>query len=288
MSVVLKINESKQNFTQTEVKLSEYILSNVQEISNLSVQNLAELSNTSPATVIRFCKKLGYSGFQDFKIDLIKYTTNKEKSNLNVYEDITTKDNINQVMQKLSFQNIKVIEDTIKLLDGEAIQKAIDCIEQAERTYIYGVGASGLVAKDFQYKLMRIKKTVISYSDTHTQLALSANMEKGDVAIGISYSGRTLETYKAIEKANERGATTISITKYGKSPLSDIADINIYVAGGEQNIRVGAITSRIAQLTAIDVIFVGLAKNDFEKTAEYIRNTRSIVEDFKIKNKGRI
>ncbi|MBS4535266.1 MurR/RpiR family transcriptional regulator [Clostridium sp. D2Q-14] len=282
MNVILRIKEGKQDLTQSEMKLSKYILENLNDISELSVQSLAEKSDTSPATIIRFCKKIGCNGFQDFKINLVKDVSQKNNISTRVYEDITTKDTIKEVMEKLSYENIKIIEDTIKLLDENEIEKTIDCIEKSDKIFLYGVGASGLVAKDFQYKLARIKKTANFYLDSHTQLALSANMGKDDVAIGISYSGRTLETYKAIEKAKERGATTISITKYGKNPLSDIADIKIYVAAGEQNIRVGAITSRIAQLTAIDVIFVGIAKKDFEKTSEYIKNTRKIVEDFKI------
>jgi DNA-binding MurR/RpiR family transcriptional regulator len=121
--------------------------------------------------------------------------------------------------------------------------------------------------------------------DSHTQLSLSANMEKDDVAFGISYSGRTLETFKALEQAKSKGACTISITNFGKNPLSDISDINIFIAGREQKVRVGAITSRIAQLIAIDVIFVAISKNNFELTSNYIKNTRNIVEELKINKK---
>lgn len=282
MNIVLKIQERKQDFTQAELKLAEYILDNSSDISNHSVQDFAKLSKTSPATVIRFCKKLGYGGFQEFKINLVKDITHKKNKSDIVYEDITIDDTVSEIMQKLSYENIKVIQNTIKLMDKNEVERAIEALDTGKRIYIFGVGASGLVAKDFQYKLMRIKKTVISYLDSHTQLASSANIERDDVAIGISYSGKTLETYKAIKIAKEKGATTIAVTKYGSNPLSEISDINIHIAGGEQNIRVGAITSRIAQLTAIDVLFVGIAKKDFGKIADYIKNTRDVVEDFKI------
>ncbi|MGF7058505.1 MurR/RpiR family transcriptional regulator [Brassicibacter mesophilus] len=281
MSIILKINERKQDFTQSEVKLSEYILSNTNEISTISVQKLAKLSKISPASVIRFCKKMGYNGFQDLKLDLVKDMSQRNNTE-KVYEDITTHDTIGEMMQKLSYENTKVIQNTIDLMDEKEVEKAINAINKGKIIYIFGVGASGLVAKDFQYKLMRIKKTVISYIDSHTQLASSANIENSDVAIGISYSGKTLEVYKAMKKAKDKGATTISITKYGKNPLSEISDINIGVAGNEQNIRVGAIASRIAQLTAIDVLFVGITKNDFEIISDYIKNTRESVEEFKI------
>ncbi|MCK8817856.1 MurR/RpiR family transcriptional regulator [Natroniella sulfidigena] len=282
MSVVLKIKRRKDDFTQSETKLAEYVLENKSEVSNLSVQKLANLAGTSPASVIRFCKKVGYNGFQEFKINLVKDLTESKNKETKVYEDITVNDTIAETMQKLAHQNIEVIENTMKLIDEKEVKKAIEAIDTAERIYIFGVGASGLVAKDFQYKLMRIKKTVISYLDSHTQLASAVNIEEDDLAIGISYSGQTLEIYQALKQAGQKGATTLSITKYGQNPLSDLADINIDVAGTESNIRVGAITSRIAQLTAIDLLFVGYTKNDFEIISNYIKKTRASVEDFKL------
>ncbi|MFZ5969055.1 MAG: MurR/RpiR family transcriptional regulator [Bacillota bacterium] len=283
MSIILKIKERKEEFTQSESKLASYILEHASEIFNLSIHSLAELSQTSAASIVRFCQKIGYDGFQEFKIDLVKDVTQSEGDKEVVYEDITIYDTVEEIMKKISYENIKVIENTIKLMDTDQVEKAIRAITKGKVIYLYGVGASGLVAMDFQYKLMRIKKNASMYLDSHTQLASSVHIGKDDVAIGISYSGRTLETYKAIETAKEKGATTISITKYGNNPLSEISDINIFVAGLEQNIRVGAISSRIAQLMAVDVLFVGVAKQDFGLVSKYIQDTRKIVEDLKLK-----
>ncbi|MBB6217362.1 DNA-binding MurR/RpiR family transcriptional regulator [Anaerosolibacter carboniphilus] len=283
MSTILKIKERKEEYTQSEVKLANYILEHTHDIYNLSVQSLADLSQTSPASVVRFCQKIGYEGFQEFKIALVKDISQSQNNDEIIYEDITIHDSVREIMQKISQENTIAIENTLKLMDETEIERAIEAIANGRDIYIYGVGASGLVAMDFQYKLMRIKKKVSMYLDSHTQLASSVHIGKEDVAIGISYSGKTLETYKAMEMARKKGAITIAITKYGKNPLSEIADINIQVAGMENNIRVGAIASRIAQLTAIDVLFVGVAKKDFALVSEYIQNTRKIVEDLKLK-----
>jgi DNA-binding MurR/RpiR family transcriptional regulator len=130
---------------------------------------------------------------------------------------------------------------------------------------------------------MRVKKTVIYYSDTHAQLSSAANIESDDLAIAISYSGQTIEVYEALKTAKSRGAETIAISRYGENPLNEIADIKLQVAGSEKNLRLGAITSRIAQLTAVDILFVAFAKNDFSKITDYLKNTRESVEQFKIK-----
>lgn len=283
MKVILKIKEMFSDFTATEEKIANFILNNKEKAAQLSVKELAQAAGSSPASVVRFCKKINYEGYQDFKISLIKdlqESENREK--IKVYDDIAVDDKIEEIMEKIAHDNNNVIKNTINLLSVSEIEKAVKEFEKADNIYIFGIGASGLVAKDLQYKLMRIKKTVIYYEDTHAQLASAANIESSDLAIAISYSGKTVEVYEALKTAQNRGAKTISISKYGNNPLNEIADIKIQVAGSEKNLRLGAITSRIAQLTAVDILFVSFARNDFSKISEYLKNTRESVEQFKI------
>lgn len=283
MKVILKIKAIFTDLTRAEKKVAAYILKNRAVIAELSVQELAARAATSPASVVRFCKKINFSGFQDFKIALIKDLrdpTNQQE--IKVYDDISVDDSVEVIIKKLSHDNIKVIKNTINLLDIKAIKRAVKAIEKAERIYIFGIGASGLVARDLQYKLMRVKKTVIYYTDTHAQLASAANIEKGDLAVAISYSGETVEIYKALETAKKRGAVSISISKYGKNSLNKNSDIALQVAGSEKNLRLGAITSRIAQLTAVDILFVAYAKNNFSSISDYLKNTRESVVEFKL------
>ena len=283
MKVILKIKEMFNDFTNTEEKIANYILQNKENVTKLSVKELAQAADSSPASVVRFCKKLNYKGYHDFKISLIKDIQDFENQNkTKIYDDISVNDEIEEIMEKLAHDNINVIENTINLLSIDQLKKAVAAIENADNIYIFGIGASGLVAKDLEYKLMRIKKTVIYYSDTHAQLSSAANMESTDLAIAISYSGQSLEVYEALKTAKKRGAETISISKYGKNPLNEIANIKLQVAGSEKNLRLGAITSRIAQLTAVDILFVAFAKKDFSKISDYLKNTRESVENFKI------
>lgn len=283
MKVILKIKEMFNDFTTTEEKIANYILQNKESVTKLSVKELAQAADSSAASVVRFCKKLNYQGYQDFKISLIKDIQDFENQNkTKIYEDIAVDDEIEEIMEKLAHDNINVIENTINLLSVEQLKKAVAAVEKADNIYIFGIGASGLVAKDLEYKLMRIKKTVIYYSDTHAQLSSAANMESTDLAIAISYSGQSLEVYEALKTAKKRGAETIAISKYGNNPLNELANIKLQVAGSEKNLRLGAITSRIAQLTAVDILFVAFAKKDFSKISDYLKNTRESVEHFKI------
>jgi len=282
LSCILRIREIFEELTPAEKKLASYVLEHGDQVVSLAASDFAELCETSPASVIRFVKKLGFEGLQDFKMDIVKGLALKLNNQENVYEAVTIHDSTMEIVNKIARGNIKAIEDTIGVLDEESVSEAIKALIEANHINIYGVGASGLVAQDLQYKLMRISKSVSMYMDSHTQLSSSIHMKKGDVAIGISHSGRTLEVYKSLERSKQRGATTISITKYGSSPISEIADIKLYTASVEKHLRTGAIASRIAQLTVVDIIFIGVARNNYSDIAKFIQDTRDMVEDLKI------
>lgn len=283
MSCILKIRELYQELTSTEQKIADYIMEQDVNVSILSVAELAALVQTSPPSIVRFAKKLGYTGYQEMKIGLARDAVRQDTQQDKVYEAVTIHDSTKDVIYKIGKENMNAIEETISILDEETMTKAISAMIQAHNINIFGVGASGLVGLDLQYKLMRINKRASMYMDSHTQLSSSIHLGKGDVAVGISHSGKTLETYKSMEAAKKRGATTISITKYGKNPLGDLADINLYTASVEKSLRTGAIASRIAQLTIVDILFIGIARNNYNEISKYIQTTREMVEDFKLK-----
>ncbi|MFP4199761.1 MAG: MurR/RpiR family transcriptional regulator [Halanaerobium sp.] len=148
---------------------------------------------------------VNYQGYQDFKIALIKdLQESGGRENTKIYDDIAVDDKIDVIMEKIAHDNNKVIKNTINLLSITEIEKAVTAIENANNIYIFGIGASGLVAMDLQYKLMRVKKTVIYYADTHAQLASAANIENTDLAIAVSYSGQTVEVYEALKTAKKQ------------------------------------------------------------------------------------
>ncbi|SES97013.1 transcriptional regulator, RpiR family [Natronincola peptidivorans] len=282
MSCILKIREVYQELTPTEQKIANYVIEHGDQVSVLSAAELGELVKTSPPSIVRFARKLGYAGFQEMKLGLVKDAALQHKQQDKIYEAVSIHDSTKEIIYKIGKENMKAIEETMSVVDETEMAKAIDAMTKANHINIYGVAASGLVGLDLQYKLMRINKKSSMYMDSHTQLASAIHMGKGDVAVGISHSGRTLETYKAIETAKKRGATIISITKYGKNPISDLADINLFTASVEKNLRTGAIASRIAQLSIVDILFVGIARNNFNEVSKYIQATREIVEDFKV------
>jgi DNA-binding MurR/RpiR family transcriptional regulator len=282
MSSITRINNLKNDFTSSEKRIADFIIANVDRVYNSTASTLASLTNTSPASIVRFSQKLGYEGFQELKIALAKEVHQNVFDEDKIYEKITIHDSMNSIVNKTAAENINAIKNTIKLVDEKVLTEAIEAISSARRINIYGVGGSSLVAQDFQYKLVRIDMPAYIHTDNHLQLVSAANITNRDVAIAFSHSGKTIETYRAMEISKQRGAKTISITKFGKSPISDLADIKIYTTEVEKTLRMGAIASRIAQLTIVDILFIGIVKNNFSNIPGYIQQTSDILREFKI------
>lgn len=278
MSCIFKIKEGFNSFTNTEKKLANYILKNKEEVVNLSAQELSDKADISPAAVVRFSKTLGYKGFTALKVDLAKDRDERENdTSVIINED----DSINDIIRKVKVSNTSSIDETIGLLNVDTINNIVEAMVNAKRIYLFGIGASGIVAMDLQQKLLRINKNSLYQMDPHTQISSSVHITNEDVAIGISYSGETKEVNTPLKIAKENGAKTIAITRYNKNSLSKIADYSVYLPNDEKDLRVGAITSRIDALTIVDILYLGVAKNDFERTKRDIKKTRDIINRIK-------
>ena len=278
MSCIFKIKEGFNSFTNTEKKLAEYIIKNKDEVVGLSAQELSSKADISPAAVVRFSKTLGYKGFTALKVDLAKDRDERDdETSVIINEDDSLKD----IIRKVKVSNISSIDETIGLMNVDTIKNIIEAMINAKRIYLFGIGASGLVALDLQQKLLRINKSTLYQIDPHTQIASAVHIEKEDVAIGISYSGETKEVNVPLKIAKEKGAKTIAITRYNKNSLSKISDYAIYLPNYEKEFRVGAITSRIDALTIVDILYLGVARNEFKQTKEYIKSTREAINSIK-------
>lgn len=278
MSCMYKIKEGMGSFTDTEVKLANYILENKQDVVVLNAQDLADKVSTSAAAVVRFSKKIGYKGFTALKLELAK---GRDEVVENFNTIIKEKDSIETMVKKSEAINMNAMTQTYKLLNIDVLKKAIEALSNCKNIYLFGVGASGLVALDFQYKISRIKRIAIYQQDAHIQIAQAAHIGPDDVAIGLSYGGETKEVNIALKKAKELGAKTIAITKFNNNSLSKIVDYSLHIPSEEDELRIGAITSRLSSLIITDLLYLGIAKEDFNQIEKYILETRQVVRELK-------
>lgn len=272
--IEMVINELKPS----ERKVADYVLKHPEQIPELSISELSAKCGTSGTSIVRFCKNIGYKGYTDFKIKVSSSIALRYK---NVQGVIYVNDDSKTVINKISKNNLKAIEITMEILDEYEINKAANAISNSERIDIYGNGASFIVAQDAFYKFVRINKNCTAYSDTHMQLVSAVNLTKDDVAIGVSYSGNTVETVNALKVADNAGATTICITKFGSSAITKVSDIKLFVSSSESFFRSGAMASRIAQLNVVDILFSILLCENYEDNLEYLKNTAEIISNRK-------
>jgi len=280
MSCILKINNIYDNMTDVDKKIANYINENKELITKLSVSELAQNANVSSASIVRFSRKLGYNGFGELKIEIAKDLTLNSKDYSYIVKDSDV--GINSIVNNITNKTIETITNTTKLNELDTIEKSIEEIINAKNVYVFGVGGSALVALDLQQKLLRINKTTITFLDSHTQLMVSSNLDKDDVAIAISYSGKSKEVIKAIENGKSNGAKCISITKYGENDLNKLCDINLFVPNIENKLREGAISSRIAMLTLIDIIYISIIQKNLEDSKSKLESSKIAMDYLKI------
>jgi|HigsolmetaAR205D_1030408.scaffolds.fasta_scaffold01417_6 DNA-binding MurR/RpiR family transcriptional regulator len=274
-----RINAAKSKLRDSEKKIIEFIERNREEIIHLSITEVAERSETSESSVVRLCKRLGYKGFQDLKIHLAREVIAPEKQ---IHEVIEKGDDVVMIKKKVFQSNIQALYDTIEVCSDDEIRKAVDAIANARLIEFYGTGGSGTVALDAQHKLLKLGIKSFAYIDSVLQAMSASVLTNQDVAIGISHTGSNKDVLAAMKLAKEAGATLICITSSSKSPITKISDIVLQTASKETLFRTDAISSRIAQLTIIDILVAAVANQQYEWCYSNLQKTRRSTIDKKL------
>ena len=209
-SVLRKIRGMLTQFSSAEMKVAEYILDHPSETIRSSTEELAQTCDVSQASIIRFCQKLGYTGIKELKIFLAQEVGSLVPQLLTDPKRLSEIDYVHQVLA----QTVEAIQRTVARVDDDMLHRAIDAIAEARIVDIYGAGESLVVGEHLQIKLRRLGIIANIYPNPHMQAISSASLRKGDVAIGISFSGCTQDTVDAMEFAVASGATTIAITNF--------------------------------------------------------------------------
>ncbi|MGG1573449.1 MurR/RpiR family transcriptional regulator [Fictibacillus sp. NRS-1165] len=274
-----RTNAAMSKLRDSEKKIIEYIEQNQEEIIHLSITEVAERSETSESSVVRLCKRLGYKGFQDLKINLAKEVMTPEKV---IHEIIEKGDDVVTIKKKVFQSNIQALYDTIEVCNDEEIKKAVNAISNARLIEFYGTGGSGTVALDAHHKLLKLGIKSFAYNDSILQAMSASVLTNKDVVIGVSHTGSNTDVLSALKLAKEAGATLICITNSSKSPITKISDIVLQTASNETLFRTDAISSRIAQLTIIDILVAAVANQKYEMYYQNLQKTRKSTIDKKL------
>lgn len=267
------------SFHASEVAIADAILTSPEIASGMNISQIADKSGTSVASVVRFCKTLGFKGYPEFRMALIGQLSRQIAQGTELHLDggITVDDSAAELIRKIAYADALAIKTTAERLDVETFTKTVDVWESASTIGIIGFASSGYVAMDLQLKLNRLGKRSIAWSDLHTALTSISLLKKGDVLVAISHSGTTLDIIDVISEFKEKGITIVLITNALRSPATAIADLVLFTSARETTLRSGATASRIAQLTVVDCLCVSLAQRNWSGTKAALDQSRAAV-----------
>jgi DNA-binding MurR/RpiR family transcriptional regulator len=277
--LIVHISGLLPSLSPAEQRVARLVVADPAEAARRTITDLATAAETSEATVIRFCRSVGMDGYPQLRIRLAAEAARRvEPPDARVVGgDIPPGADLAQIIATIAFNDARAVEETAEQLDPVVCEQVVEAISNAGRIDIYGAGASGFVASDFQQKLHRIGRTAFYFPDVHTALTSAALLGRGDVAVGISHTGTTADVVEVLEQARSRGATTVALTNFPRSPITEVADFVLTTAARETTYRSGAMASRLAQLTVVDCLFVGVAARNRSKARRALEVTADAV-----------
>ncbi len=254
-------------------RLAEAILERPSEVIYQSVTELADLAQVGEASVIRLCRDLGFKGFQDFKLALAADLALDARA---VRHE--TPESLADILENVTQDALRALQETRALLDLNALERVVAVLAEASSLLFFGAGASGVTARDYAYKFLRLGYSVTVYEDAHLAAMAAATLPQNAVMVGISRSGSTIDTVRALELAKARGVTTVALCQRAKSPATAVADHSLYTASSESPLTGGSIPSKMGQLLLLDALFAALLSRRPDAEAAIAATAKAVTD----------
>ena len=282
MNLLQHIAQSRNLLRKSELKVAEHVLQDPSAVMHSSMADLAQEVGISEPTIVRFCRAIGCSGFQDLKLKLAQsLAAGASFGQFSISEN----DSVSDFSLKIFDTTLHTLMEVRERLDPQALEKAINAIANARRIEFYGFGASGAVAADAQHKFFRLLLTAAAYSDPHMQAMSAVTLKPGDVAICISQSGRSKDLLITANLVRESGATLITLCP-GQTPLADLSDVNLAIDVQEDTEIYTPLTSRIAHLVVIDVLAMGVAMARGPSLVNHLKSVKRSLRSLRLSPKS--
>jgi len=267
-ALIANLRSAAGDMTPALAKVAECVLAHRDTTLYQSITELAESSGSSEASVMRFCRDQGFSGFQDFKLALAKELANEERGK----ESSQPADDIQQLVETA----VVALRETEQLIVRQDVAKAAEKLLAATAVECFGVAASSVTAQYLAYKMSRIGKISRSQSDAHLATMAAGTTGKGSVHVIISSSGSTIDSVKIAELAKLRGAFVIGISNRSKSPLVAVCNLTLIASWPETPLTGGAFPSKISQLLIVDALLAEMMRRDPKRLAMIQRTAESV------------
>jgi RpiR family transcriptional regulator, repressor of rpiB and als operon len=269
-----RIRMMMPHLTPLEARVVDMMLGRRDFDETTSLKTVAADAGVSEAMIIKITKKLGFSGFKDFRSGIVDYN---RLPTAELHQELSPDDTGAEIAQKVFRSSIHALEETLSILDPAAFEKAADLIFNARQRDFYGIGGSAQIARDVSHKFLRIGVRTSVFDDAHMMLMSAALLGEGDVAVAFSHSGTTTAVIEPLELARRRGARTIALTNYATSPLASMADVVLCSTAQGSPLLGENAAARIAQLVIFDAVFAAVAQRDLKAAERNLAATRNAI-----------
>ena len=272
VSAIYTIQSKYASLSIKEKKIADFILKHPKESVNPSIEELAERIGISESTMVRFARKLGYTGYQRFRIALARETI---PSNEQVFE-IGVSDQEDPI--DTVFKNAQdTLNETYKRIDRTALQQVGKQFSEARNIYLMGLGGSNILALDAYHKLIRTGLNCHYAADFHMQLMLASQASETDIALIISHTGSGHDTLAIAEEFRDNGCPIAVLTSNSRSPLAKMTDKVLHVATGTNLLVAESFSARIVSLTIIDILYVEVLERMKNLGVENLNRMRNVI-----------
>lgn len=249
-----------------ERRIAARVLADPESVITASISELRKTAGASVGSIVGFCRRLGFSGFADFKIALTRDLAQRALP----AGDYSKRGSL---LDKVFQFHAQSLSDTLSINSTKTIERVAQALAEADRIAFFSIGLSFPMAYTASSKFTLLGLHATAEPDAHMQRILASQLCAGDIAFGISCSGTTLETVECLAAAHSQGATTICLTNAMKSTITQHSDLSLYAAPSEINYFQAPLASRITQLAVIDALFVILAVKNKNKTAARLQQS---------------
>lgn len=275
LDTIIRISSS---LPKAEKKFADALIENPDAIESRTLAEISFESGTSEASIVRFCKRLGFSGYTELKNALTEEGQTMPLSSASIckHDDMVT------ILSKLYQSNLEVLGETLAILRND-YDLVLKKLLQAKSIHFFAVGDANVVARLFNMKFKRLGVICSAEEDVMLQMITASNLTKDDVAIAISYEGRSKNVVEAMQIAKKRGATTISITNKPKSALLQYTDIPLMIAAHDMTIGKDKVIRRISDQFILEGLYMGYCSKLGQACQDRIRICQEAIDYNKIK-----
>lgn len=276
--VFTRINREYYQLTGAERKIADYIMLQRQECQFMSISELAEAAEVAEATVSRFCRRLGYKGYGAFKLAVAGSGAASHPASP-LYHEVLAEDEVGEMCRKICAADMGAINETMAMLDPGAISTAAGMLLAADRVLCMGLGGSMILAREAAHLFSTALPNFYEVDDSHFQAIRCAMLTKRDVVLYYSYSGSSKDLVDVMKIVRDRGAKSILITRFSKSPGAALADVVLECGAQEGPLQMGSVAARMSQLFLTDVLFNEVCRRDMDNCRERRRLVADALSD---------